>query len=46
MPQVNRLTRREQLVLAIVLALFMVGWTVKVWRQAQEPNGTAEVTEH
>jgi len=45
MPQVNWLTRREQLVLAMLLGLFIVGWTVKVWRAAQEPEVSTEVIE-
>ena len=46
LPQVNRLTRREQLVLAILLGLFIVGWTVKAWRQAQASDAAVEVMEH
>ena len=45
MPEVNWLTRREQLVLAMLLGLFIVGWTVKVWRAAQEPEVSTEVIE-
>jgi hypothetical protein len=37
---VNRLTKREQLVLCIVIGLLLLGWTVKAYRAAH-PRGYA-----
>jgi hypothetical protein len=34
---VNRLTKREQLVLCLVLGLLAVGWAVKTYRTAHPP---------
>ena len=35
---VNRLTRQEQLVLAVVLVLLLTGWAVKYYRAAHPPG--------
>lgn len=43
--QVNWLTRREQLVLAMLVGLFIVGWTVKIWRQSGASSPAAETIE-
>jgi hypothetical protein len=40
--QVNRLTKREQLVLCIVIGLLLVGWAVKTYRQAHPPAFVVE----
>ena len=45
MNPVDRLTRREQLVLAMLLFLFIVGWTVKVWRESAPPDPARAVSE-
>lgn len=39
---VNRLTKREQLVLCIVLGLLLLGWSVKVYRSAHPPTFAVE----
>jgi hypothetical protein len=41
----NWLTRREQLVLVMVLFLFILGWTVRIWRQSEGPARAGEVIE-
>ena len=45
MPPVNWLTRREQVVLVILIGLFIVGWSVKHWREARETGARIEVTD-
>ena len=40
--QVTGLTRKEQVVLAILLGPFLVGWTVKIWRQARIQDAGVE----
>jgi hypothetical protein len=35
--RVNRLTKREQLVLCIVVGLLLLGWAVKAYRAAHPP---------
>jgi hypothetical protein len=45
MTPVNWLTRREQVVLVMLLGLFIVGWSVKLWREAREPGARIEVTD-
>jgi hypothetical protein len=35
--RVNRLTKREQMVLCIVVGLLVLGWAVKAYRQAHPP---------
>ncbi len=40
--QVNRLTKQEQLVLCIVIALLLIGWAVKAYRAAHPPPQTVE----
>ncbi len=37
MDAVSRLTKREQLVLCIVLGLLLTGWAVKAYRTAHPP---------
>jgi len=39
---VNRLTRQEQLVLCIVLAMLLTGWAVKTYRTAHPPKSAAQ----
>jgi hypothetical protein len=39
-----RLTRRERLVLTMVLFLLLTGWTVKAWRTAHPPPEVPEPT--
>ena len=39
---VNRLTRREQMVLIIVVGLLLVGWAVKSYRVAHPPRYAVE----
>jgi hypothetical protein len=46
MEQVKGLTRREQLVLVILTGLFIVGLTVKIWRQAGETSPATAALEH
>jgi hypothetical protein len=38
----NRLTKKEQLVLCIVLGLLLTGWAVKAYRAAHPPTQTIE----
>lgn len=40
--QVNRLTKREQLVLCLVMGLLIIGWAVKAYRTAHPPALVAE----
>jgi len=40
--QVNRLTKREQLVLCLIMGLLIVGWAVKAYRMAHPPALVAE----
>jgi len=35
--RVNRLTKKEQLVLCIVLGLLLIGWAAKAYRAAHPP---------
>lgn len=42
MGAVNRLTRQEQLVLCIVLALLLTGWAVKTYRTAHPPEAAVK----
>jgi hypothetical protein len=35
----NKLTRQEQIVLATVMFLLLVGWIVKAYRTANPPEG-------
>lgn len=44
LPNVNRLTRQEQLVLAGILGLLLVGLAVKVYRVSHPPRFTATVS--
>jgi hypothetical protein len=37
LPAVNRLTKKEQLVLCISLGLLLTGWAVKAYRTAHPP---------
>jgi hypothetical protein len=37
---VNRLTKQEQLFLAVVLGLLLTGWAVKTYRTAHPPTTT------
>jgi len=39
---VNRLTKKEQLVLCIVLGLLLTGWAVKAYRAAHPPRQAIE----
>jgi len=39
---VNRLTRKEQLVLCIILGLLLVGWAAKTYRAAHPPPQSFE----
>jgi len=39
---VNRLTKREQLVLCVVIGLLLVGWAVKAYRLAHPPAYVVE----
>jgi hypothetical protein len=36
------LTRREQLVLCLIVGLLLVGWAVKAWRTAHPPTASHE----
>jgi hypothetical protein len=36
------LTRQEQLVLCLLMALLLTGWAVKAWRTAHPPDRAAE----
>jgi hypothetical protein len=36
------LTKQQQIVLSVVLALLLVGWAVKVYRLAHPPAATAQ----
>jgi len=38
----NRLTRREQIVLCIILGLLLTGWAIKAYRTAHPPVQTRE----
>jgi hypothetical protein len=38
---VGYLTKQEQLVLCVVMALLLVGWGVKAWRTAHPPTPPA-----
>ena len=40
--RVNRLTRQEQVVLCIVLALLLTGWAVKTYRTAHPPKAAEQ----
>jgi hypothetical protein len=37
----DRLTRREQLVVCIILGLLLTGWAVKTYRQSRPPERVA-----
>jgi hypothetical protein len=39
---VNRLTKQEQLFLAVVLGLLLTGWAVKTYRTAHPPVVTTQ----
>jgi hypothetical protein len=39
------LTRKERIVLATLLGLFLVGWAVRITRQAPPPPAVSELTE-
>jgi hypothetical protein len=39
---VNRLTKQEQLVLCVILALLLTGWAVKAYRTAHPPAQAVE----
>jgi len=39
---VSYLTRREQLVLCVILGLLLMGWTVKAYRKAHPPTQTMD----
>jgi hypothetical protein len=39
---VNRLTKQEQLFLAVVLGLLLTGWAVKTYRTAHPPTATVQ----
>jgi hypothetical protein len=40
---VKGLTRGEQIVLVTLIGLFVVGWTVRVWRQTRAAAAATEV---
>jgi hypothetical protein len=42
LPGVNRLTRKEQLVLCVILGLLLVGWAVKTYRAAHPQPQSVE----
>ena len=37
MPNVNLLTKQEQIVLCLILVLLLTGWAVKTYRTAHPP---------
>jgi predicted metal-binding membrane protein len=39
---VHRLTKQEQLVLAVVVGLLLLGWAVKAYRTAHPPAQASE----
>ncbi len=43
--RVNRLTKQEQMVLCLVLALLLTGWAVKTWRTARPAALTVQPAE-
>jgi hypothetical protein len=45
MRSVNRLTRKERIVLATVLGLFLVGWAVRTARQDTPPPAAGKLSE-
>ena len=42
----NRLTKREQMVLCIVLGLLLTGWAVKAYRATHGQAQSAEQSQH
>jgi hypothetical protein len=44
LPLVQRLTKREQMVLCILLLLLLTGWAVKTYRTAHPPAQAAEMS--
>jgi hypothetical protein len=42
LPLVQRLTKREQVVLCVILLLLLTGWAVKTYRTAHPPAQAAE----
>jgi hypothetical protein len=43
--EMQRLTKREQGVLCLILLLLLTGWTVKAYRTAHPPAQAAEVAQ-